>query len=76
LNIAQETVHYALQRNVLGRGDADQFYRTVEVRKSHSRDPTLAAIAGVDMRRAMIVGEDVNPSPCALRYEHTTHGIE
>jgi len=76
LNIAQETVHYALQRNVLGRGDADQFYRTVELRKSHSRDPTFAAMAGVDMRRAMIVGEDVNPGSCALRDEHTTHELE
>jgi hypothetical protein len=76
LYIAQEAVHYTLQRNVLGRGDADQFHRTVEVRKSLSRNPTFAAMACVDMCRAMIVGEDVNPGSCALRYEHTTHGIE
>jgi hypothetical protein len=76
LNIAQETVHYALQRNVLGWGDADQFYRTVEVRKSNSRNPTFAAMAGVDMCRAMIFGEDVDPGSCARRYAHTTHGIE
>jgi hypothetical protein len=62
LNIAQETVHYTLQRNVLGWGDADQFYHTVEVRKSHS---TFAAMPGVDMCRAMIVGEDVDPGSCA-----------
>src|ERR1700722_3037912 len=74
LNIAQETVHYALQRNVLGRGEADQFYRTGGVKKRPSPAPTSAARAGVDMRRAMIVGEDVNPGSCALRDEHTTHG--
>jgi hypothetical protein len=76
LNIAQETVHYALQRNVLDQGDADQFYRTVEVRKSHSRDSTFAAMPGVDMRRAMIVGEDVDPGSCARRYEHATRVID
>jgi hypothetical protein len=76
LNIAQETVHYALQRNVLDRGDADQFYRTVEVRKSHSCEPIFTAMPGVDMCRAMIVGEDVDPGSCACRYAHTTHGID
>jgi hypothetical protein len=76
LNIAQETIHYALQRNVLGRGDADQLYRTVEIRKSHSRNPSFAAMAGVDMCGAMIVGEDVDPGTSARRYAHTTHGID
>jgi hypothetical protein len=76
LNIDQEAVHYALQRNVFGRGDADQFCRTAEVRKSHSRDPTFAAMAGVDMCGAMIVGEDVDPGTSARRYAHTTHGID
>jgi hypothetical protein len=76
LNITQQTVHYALQWNVLDRGDADQFYRTFEVRKSHPRDPTFAAMPGVDMCRAMIVGKDVNPGSCARRYAHATHRID
>jgi hypothetical protein len=55
---------------------AHWFAKQVEVRKSHSRDPTFAAMPGVDMCRAMIVGEDVDPSACARRYTHTTHGID
>jgi hypothetical protein len=31
---------------------------------------------GVDMCRAMIVGEDVDPGSCARGYEHTTHGVD
>jgi hypothetical protein len=41
-----------------------------------ARDPTFTAMPGVDMCRAMIVREDVDPGSCACRYEHTTHGIE
>jgi len=30
----------------------------------------LTAVASVDVRRAMVVREDVNPSSCAVRSEH------
>ena len=74
-NIAQESVHYPLQRNVLDRRDANQFHRTIEVRKSHSRDPTFAAVSRMDVCRAMIVREDIDPGSGARGNKHASHGI-
>jgi hypothetical protein len=51
LNIAQEAVHHALKRNVLDRDDADELHRTAEIGESHARDPAIATVAGVDVRR-------------------------
>jgi hypothetical protein len=64
LNIAQEAVHYVLKRNVLDWDDADELHRTAEVGESHARDPAFTAVASVDVRRAMVVREDVDPSSC------------
>jgi uncharacterized protein YPO0396 len=75
LNIAQEVVHYALQRNVFDRDDADEIHRTAEVGESHARDPAFASVASVDVRRAMVVRENVDPSSCPFRNEHAAHGI-
>ena len=61
---------------MLNRGDADEFHHAVEERKSHPRDPTFAAVPSVDVRRAMVVREDVDPGSSALGIKHTTHGID
>jgi hypothetical protein len=49
---------------------------TAQVGESHARDPAFAAVASVDVRWAMVVRKDVDPSSCPFRNEHTAHEIE
>jgi hypothetical protein len=73
LNVVQEPIHHALRRNIRQRCDADQLDHGADVGKSHPRNPTLAAVPGVNVRWAVIVGKHVNHGPSGFGDEHPAH---
>jgi hypothetical protein len=74
LNVIQKLVHHALERNVLQRRDTDQLHLAADVGKSHTRNPALAAVSGMNVWWAVIVGEYIDHGPSGFGYEHPTHG--
>jgi hypothetical protein len=46
----------------------------IDVRESHTRNPALAAVPGMNVRRAVIVGEDIDHRSRGFGNEHPAHG--